>query len=989
MRAALWLLTILLMVGGSVSDGRPQGALRDLLANGSFEKDADGDGLPDGWYDFRGATLTAGGVRGQRSLRFTNNKVGRPARAVQGFALDGSQVKTVIVSLWVRLDGVLAGDALSEQPQLFINFLNENYVSAGFVRLGPWAGTFDWRKMSQRVEVPAGTREAFLTLGMAGATGQADFDDVQVTPELSPAVLENLVDNGDFELGTPDPEAWQTEGSVSRISMGVRSDSCLRLEGAKATATQPVAVSLEGAATLTVSFDVSGQSLPREGAGCLLIFLTADGESLPSPLSRPDISGGEGSGVRVVAQWQGTFGWRTESQRVRVPSEAYMAVLRFVKPAAGVLWVDNVTVRAATVTERNLSRPRFVQTDTTGWFPYEPVERIREGSALDVSFLLDAPAGKHGFVTVRNGKLFFADGTRARFFGVSLLPPTAFVEHAEAERIADRLSKSSVNMVRFAYLDAPLEPFGCLFDDNEDDTLHLSAENLDKLDYFIAQLKRRGIYASLELLSARRFRAGDGVAAYRELPPAAKPACFFDDKLIALQKQTATLLFNHVNPYTQTAYKDESAIALLTLVNESSLFDLMNDTLTPNPSPAGWERRADPLPKYYRDELETLWSQWKAATYGRVTRRSAVVPDRRQFYADLERVYFQQMSEHLSRFIGIPIAGSNDWHRTPEELQSQIVWDYLDDHLYWQPPRVGAPETAAMGKSGSTDLIAGVAMKHRSDKPYLLSEWGERGNGWCNPYEAADVMLTTFYARWQDWDGILHNGVFRLPRQWGDHIVGTVGSDEWETIPFVVNSMPQIFSQWQNAALLFHREPLATAPTNAPTSAANVPLISSWHQWDKARGVFVLNTPFTQGATGFIGGKRIDLKDIRIEAQTPFAAVTVSSLTAQPIAQSQRLLITTVAQAEQRGMAYRNFLKREVLSYGQPPILTEPVTVTLTLPRTLTLDAHEMKVFSLTADGARKELVPVRAESKGSLTVTLEGEYRTLHYEVIHANSAG
>ena len=34
--------------------------------------------------------------------------------------------------------------------------------------------------------------------------------------------------------------------------------------------------------------------------------------------------------------------------------------------------------------------------------------------ALDFSHLLDAPAGKHGHVTVKDGHFYFEDGTRAR-----------------------------------------------------------------------------------------------------------------------------------------------------------------------------------------------------------------------------------------------------------------------------------------------------------------------------------------------------------------------------------------------------------------------------------------------------------------------------------------------------------------------------------------------------------------------------------------------
>src|SRR3569623_1513615 len=41
-------------------------------------------------------------------------------------------------------------------------------------------------------------------------------------------------------------------------------------------------------------------------------------------------------------------------------------------------------------------------------------------SPADVRFLLDAPAGKHGFIGVSGGHLTTPDGKRVRFWGVNL-----------------------------------------------------------------------------------------------------------------------------------------------------------------------------------------------------------------------------------------------------------------------------------------------------------------------------------------------------------------------------------------------------------------------------------------------------------------------------------------------------------------------------------------------------------------------------------------
>ncbi len=58
------------------------------------------------------------------------------------------------------------------------------------------------------------------------------------------------------------------------------------------------------------------------------------------------------------------------------------------------------------------------QTDTSEWIPFESSDASPVSTAIDMSFLLDAPAGKHGKVKVDGGKLVFEDGTPARFWGM-------------------------------------------------------------------------------------------------------------------------------------------------------------------------------------------------------------------------------------------------------------------------------------------------------------------------------------------------------------------------------------------------------------------------------------------------------------------------------------------------------------------------------------------------------------------------------------------
>jgi hypothetical protein len=65
---------------------------------------------------------------------------------------------------------------------------------------------------------------------------------------------------------------------------------------------------------------------------------------------------------------------------------------------------------------------------------------------------------------------------------------------------------------------------------------------------------------------------------------------------------------------------------------------------------------------------------------------------------------------------------------------------------------------------------------------------------------------------------------------------------------------------------------------------------------DWALGIETIDTPLSQAAMGWIGGRSIALADVTFEIETPKAAVAVTSLDGRPIATSDKMLVTVVAQ---------------------------------------------------------------------------------------------
>jgi hypothetical protein len=117
-------------------------------------------------------------------------------------------------------------------------------------------------------------------------------------------------------------------------------------------------------------------------------------------------------------------------------------------------------------------------------------------TAVDLSCHLAAPAGRDGFLRATDGRLVKPDGSRFRIWGVNICGPACFPEKADAVALADQLARVGVNCVRFHHMDSG---WSVLFDKSRTDTRQLSPAALDRLDYLVAEFKKRGIYVNLNL----------------------------------------------------------------------------------------------------------------------------------------------------------------------------------------------------------------------------------------------------------------------------------------------------------------------------------------------------------------------------------------------------------------------------------------------------------------------------------------------------------
>lgn len=922
-----------------------------------LEKDSNGDGVPDGWYNARDAIWEAkGGADGPHFIRFNSPQRGRPARLSRAFGVDGRKTEAIILGVWLRGGNIQHGERSGEEPGLLIDFLGEGLRQVSRGSMGPWTHTLssNWTRVVKRIPVPPGTRDAIMSLGLMGARGTMDFDGLTV--DLVPVdgrPTTNLVVNGDFELGDPAPAYWIDNNDARRVFPGHESQAAIEMGRSDSRVLTGLALPVDGLGALNVSLYVEGKNLRGSGGGGAgLFFLNDQGRPIP------------GTDVDLRFVWAGSFPWRQDFAQARVPAGARRAVLQIEKSDnLGKLRIDDVVVTAAPNPEVASWLPFHETDDTDGWMRVAPSPRIVPKSALDFSFLVSAPAGGNGFVKSRDGRLTWEKGGRAIFHGAALIPPTAFLEPERADELADRLSRSGINLVRLGDLDTALGPSRSLFDDTRDDTKEFDPVALERLDHLVAALKSRGIYVALELQSNRRFRDDDGVAVPGLLPPGGGPAALFDPTLTKLSIEAARGLLARVNSETGLALKDDPALAWVTLLGETSLFNLIDD-----PDHA--------LPSHYAQALRALAQK---STHG----------SGRRFWESVESKHYKEMADALrADKLRVPIAGCSHWRREPEFAAAQASngLDLIDDRLYWLPAAFIAPELKSPLWSNDGGLAFGARRKRSQELAYAVGQWCPQTMGaWAFTREAADQLLAAVTAVHEDWDALVRRGIFMYPLEWGSGPVGTVGGEDIFQIPEVANGSPHVYALWPHAASILlrgrDRSPQGNNENEAGrnTSSRRKPRTAGISGWDPARGRLVIDTPYTQGVAGWPGPEPVVFPNLDVSADSEFAVVVASSADAEPIATSKRLLVSVVGRVEPTGFRWVDRFRREVADPGRPPFLQEPVSSRVSWRRKGTI-----KAFALNNAGER--IAPARLDplaDGAGVTLIIDAKIPSFHWELV------
>lgn len=646
------------------------------------------------------------------------------------------------------------------------------------------------------------------------------------------------------------------------------------------------------------------------------------------------------------------------------------------------------------------------------WIPYTlPWDDM----PLDLSFIYenDKPAGKRGFLKVEGEKFVFEDGTEARFWGTNFNSAQNFPSHEHSEKVAKRLAKVGVNLVRFHQLDGEWSTpniFQFTKGKNISNTMSFDPESMDRLDYLIYCLKKEGIYVFMDLLTYRRFETGDGVESAHLLTDAAKPYSTYNRKMIELQKKFNSDLWNHVNPYTKLAYKDDPVIVMTEVTNENDL----------------WTFKIEVEP--YRSELEKLYRNW--ATKNKVNVGKEIVTfDKRdiniqKFFIDITKDYYNEMITHMRDLgVKVPISGTN-WTVNTAHLSAQLVGDFIDTHTYtygWRG-RYGEFDNEPILGSNNNWLSV-VAFYKVQDKPLFISEWD---HSWPNEWRAESSLMMAAIGAFQGWGGYaIHTYRYSLDENVdmiGKPITGNaINGVYYRGGVFDTFNDPAKFGLFYHAALILRRGDVKPAKETISVNLDNLfsshdmahsltpekhriesvlpGMTNKGHKTVKPDAVVVdhekgevlsdtkelyrnlkkqfgwIDSPRTKAVYGLVGKEGdIALNDVKINVQTDFATVAISSLTDDPISASGNMLLTAVGRADNTNSKY-NEDRTVQLDSGHGPIQVEIIDAVVEIKT----DKKDLRVMAINPQGSVTGYMPSEYND-GVFKFKIGEEFQSMYY---------
>ena len=459
------------------------------------------------------------------------------------------------------------------------------------------------------------------------------------------------------------------------------------------------------------------------------------------------------------------------------------------------------------------------------WFAFTPSDNLGP-SIIGMEGWLDKPAGKRGFVRSVGDRFQFDDGTPVKFWGMNLSYSGGCApDKKDAEFTAARYAKYGINAVRLHKFSYPSDQMGIA---DRNDSTRMTPDGLERLDYFSAMLRQRGIYYAwshtfgFQVTPGQRAR----LLAYDEIEKNLKGNTY---GLINLAEDVQDLLIEmvvgllrHVNPHIGLTYAKDPALAYVELQNEDDIFFFTNEkafNACPTYTKHFVARFGDWLNAKYGSEknLRNAWGN--ALKPGESLNAKNIVPqtnpwffgednlskqhagarqrllDTAQHFHELQDKFYTRFAKAI-RDTGYKGALCGSPWQAPSmlpqylNLHSDALVGFIDRHNYFG----GGLFESMLSKPGSGTFSSGL--QQVLDRPFGLSEWN---HVYPSLYSAEGPAIIAAYGLGlQGWDASFEFQSQVHPHTFNDR-VGWLPWGVWES------DVPNQLGQYPALARMIYR----------------------------------------------------------------------------------------------------------------------------------------------------------------------------------------
>jgi len=498
-----------------------------------------------------------------------------------------------------------------------------------------------------------------------------------------------------------------------------------------------------------------------KGNGANIIYLLnafESKDSLTGDLAEiTPIGEGVGAPVKLAADISNSFSddksysvWRSKPAGMGV-RKLYSSKLNLGSGKIKSVKLKNLTdsawkIAAITTSTADLSKEltycKYVAEDEN-YAPFDFGVDVEAGSVLDMSGLLDAPAGKYGFVKTYGSRIAFENKPDAdlKLMGTNFCMNTNYPTHENAERLADIIARTGYNTVRFHHFD------WYIADQKSKGGTGLKADYMDKIDYLFAALKKRGIYITIDLYISRGIEKGVLEPEFEEAVyekgadtpsrASAEMKAMFNLSENAKKnwEEFSANLLNHVNPYTSLAWKDDPALVSISLVNENTIGGTVNKKTRP----------------FYMRE----YNKWLAKNNISETEENKTFLFRK-FLHQLYMQTYNRMHDFV-KSLGVKalLTDQNHWSGFGVGLEGEN-YEIFDTHYYFGHPHFLEKSWSLPARLRNDSSIGaksnglGKGSQMVKDRPFYITEWNHVLN---NESAAEGAFLWGAYSALQDWTG--------------------------------------------------------------------------------------------------------------------------------------------------------------------------------------------------------------------------------------------